>query len=361
MISVIKHSQEKTTLINLFNVDYNAKEEDIRELYEDVNIISVDIPKAGIFLLELDNEQAIKLVEIGTKAVNGRPFFMKIGFAHKKQHPDEQWHQVNASSHKYDLGQREDRPKRGGFQQSYNRREQTGELNEGHFPNQKKPYQKDYQKDYQNRPFNRNEQTQEPPQIDPENKFFKGHDLTAKEFNIKFTKSNSSTKKDEETAEGQQPKPSKSNPFGAAVPRDEKEYLKKKEEESSKKEEKSQVKDLQDHFEEKKERFQSEQKDTSTPVNSPNAEFVVTAEKKEGDKKAENEGEKAQESGPPGIFHGKGQKKPPTFVNQSKNKPQGKANDEKTVPTQPKEADKSKKSKESRKANVFGALEDETE
>jgi len=52
----------------------------------------------------------------------------------------------------------------------------------GGFNQQRKPYNKDRPpRDYANK---------EPVTIDPDNKFFKGHDLTASEFNIKFTKCN---------------------------------------------------------------------------------------------------------------------------------------------------------------------------
>ncbi len=67
MVNAIKHSQEKTTLINLFNVDYNAKDEDIRNLYKDVSINEINQIKPGLFLLDLDNEEALKFVEIGAK------------------------------------------------------------------------------------------------------------------------------------------------------------------------------------------------------------------------------------------------------------------------------------------------------
>ena len=67
MVNAIKHSHEKTTLINLFNVDYNAKDEDIRNLYKDVSIREINQIKPGLFLLDLDNEEALKFVEIGAK------------------------------------------------------------------------------------------------------------------------------------------------------------------------------------------------------------------------------------------------------------------------------------------------------
>jgi len=315
MMSIIKNSNERTILINLFNVDYNAKEDDIQNIYHDVKIIEINQIKAGIFLLELEKDEALNLVNIGAKEVNGRPFFMKMGYSNKKQHPDEQWHHVNAANHKHHLGHREDRTKRGGGDKPYNRREQN-DLRGGDFL-QRKPYNKD-------RP-NRDQQNQEP--MDPENKFFKGHDLTSNEFNIRFTKSNSSTKKDE--GNEAQAKASKPNPFGGAVPRDENEYLKKKEEE------KSQVKDLQEHFEEKKEELQKDSKNLPTPVNSPNTEFVEGVEKEETDK--------PKIQGPPG-FSGKGQKKSGFEKQDSKKKPV----------EQPK-GDKPK-GKATNKANVFDLL-----
>ena len=63
---------------------------------------------------------------------------MKIGFANKRQNPDEQWHgnilflielktkflelEVNVRSHKRAVGYREDRQKRAGGDRPYNRR-----------------------------------------------------------------------------------------------------------------------------------------------------------------------------------------------------------------------------------------------
>jgi len=67
MTNIIKGSNERTILINLFNVDYNAKEEDIRNIYKDVKINEVTEIKAGIFLLDLDKEEALNIVEIGAK------------------------------------------------------------------------------------------------------------------------------------------------------------------------------------------------------------------------------------------------------------------------------------------------------
>ena len=79
MVNVIKHSQEKTTLINLFNVDYNAKDEDIRNLYKDVIIREINQIKPGLFLLDLDNEEALKFVEIGAKVSIFFFFLMVFG------------------------------------------------------------------------------------------------------------------------------------------------------------------------------------------------------------------------------------------------------------------------------------------
>jgi len=341
MTNIIKASPEKTILINLFNVDYNSQEDDIRNLYKDVQINEVNQIKPGIFLLDLDKDEALKLVDIGAKDFNGRPFFMKIGFSNKRQHPDEQWHHVNASNHKSHFGHREDRPRRDGGDKPYNRREQN-EYNEG-FQQQRKPYNKDFTR-------SNREQNQEVT-IDPDNKFFKGHDLNAKEFNIKFTKSTSSTKKEDETAESQQ-KVNKPNPFGAAVMRDEKEYLKRKEEE------KTQVKDLQEHFEEKKEELQKDSNTLLTPVNSPNVEFVEGTEKEE----TEQNKPKTQEAnrGPPG-FSGKGPKKsgfekPEIKKKPSEPQPQSKPQEQKGG-SQPKGGDKPK-GRATNKTNVFDLLQD---
>ena len=66
MINLIKRQKAgELTIINLFNVDYQAKEDDIRQLYKDVNIQTITELKAGLFLVELEPEEAIKLVEIG--------------------------------------------------------------------------------------------------------------------------------------------------------------------------------------------------------------------------------------------------------------------------------------------------------
>jgi len=112
---------------------------------------------------------------------------MKIGFANKKQNPDEQWHgnksirksfclkfhiiEVNKKSHKYDVGYREDRQKRAGGNKPYNRREQNDGNDEGFFGHQKKNYPR---------------QPKEEGPIDTDNKFFKGHDLTQSEYKPRF-------------------------------------------------------------------------------------------------------------------------------------------------------------------------------
>lgn len=61
---------------------------------------------------------------------------MKLGYPNKRQNPEEQWHSklfhvtiqlkskdVNKDNHRFEVGHREDRPKRGGkHHQNYNRR-----------------------------------------------------------------------------------------------------------------------------------------------------------------------------------------------------------------------------------------------
>jgi len=289
MIGLIKRGRDdESPLINLFDVDYKATEEDIRKLYQDVQIENIDMIKPGLFLLELEKDEALKLVEAGPKAVFNRPFFMKLGYSNKKQNPEEQWHTVNSERHKREVGHREDRPRRGGNQNQYNRRDQnTFEDDSG---NQRRPFIKGP----------RENQNQDPTQIDTDNKFFKGHDLTSNEFKIKFTKS-ASTKKDDDVQETNLPKPSKPNPFGDAKPRDETEYLRKREDE------KEQIKDLREHFEEKKDQIRKEAKNLPTPVNSPNVEFIEEMEKKN---EATNQ-QKAKE----------GEKRPPGISNKAKNDP----------------------------------------
>jgi len=210
----------------------------------------------------------------------------------KKQNPDEQWHEVNVRSHKRDVGYREDRQKRGGGDKPYNRRNQNEGGEEGFFGHQKKPFSR---------------QPREEGPIDTDNKFFKGHDLATSEYKPRFMNSAAGATKKEggETAESKINKPS---PFGDAKARDENEFVKKEDE-------KNQVKDLQEHFEEKKEELAKDAKNLTTPVNSPNTEFV--------------EGEnKANVSAPPGIKGGQAktsgfkgiQKAPAQPVNQEKEK-----------------------------------------
>lgn len=328
MIGLIKRGRDnENPLINLFDVDYKATEEDVRKIYQDVNIESVNMIKPGLFLLELQKDEALKLVEAGPKTAFNRPFFMKLGYSNKKQNPEEQWHTVNAEKHKREVGQREDRQAKG-RKPNYNRKEQNEFADET--PNQARPFHKNPRP---NKP-------QEPVEMDPENKFFKGHDLTSNEFRIKFT--NSSSKREE--GESGQHASNKPNPFGDAKPRDESEYLKKKELED----EKDQVKDLQEHFEEKKDELKESKKGLPTPVNSPNTEFLEEGQKGEGkteDKKA-----------PPGISGTgyKGGNKKSGFVG---NKPQqgGFRGEQKAEPVK----EEKPKTTKSNKFNAFDALGDD--
>ena len=68
MLNLIKRSNEHAkTFINLFNIDFKATANDIRNLYSDVNIIDVREIKPGCLLLELNQAEAVKIVEIGAK------------------------------------------------------------------------------------------------------------------------------------------------------------------------------------------------------------------------------------------------------------------------------------------------------
>lgn len=68
MIGLIKRGRDgESPLINLFDVDYKATEEDIRKVYQDVHIESINMIKPGLFLLELQKDEALKLVEAGPK------------------------------------------------------------------------------------------------------------------------------------------------------------------------------------------------------------------------------------------------------------------------------------------------------
>ena len=76
MISLIKRGRDnENPLINLFDVDYKATEEDIRKLYPDVQIDNINMIKPGLFLLELQKDEALKLIEAGPKV--NREFFLR--------------------------------------------------------------------------------------------------------------------------------------------------------------------------------------------------------------------------------------------------------------------------------------------
>lgn len=208
LINLIGRSKEdQPVVINLFDVEYNATEEDIRKLYNEVTIDSISSPKKGIFLLEMSKSEALKIVEIGSKVVNNRPFFMKLGYANKQMHTDEPYHNVNKEKYKQETGVHRDYQK--GPKKQYNRKERVGEALS---PGFKKPYQN---KDRQPRDQPKSDAQ---PTIDPNDKFFKGHDPAASEFKIKFirTTSNKADSKTEDTT-----KTSKPNPFGEAQPRNE--------------------------------------------------------------------------------------------------------------------------------------------
>jgi len=66
MISLINKETGLVTVV-LFDVDYNSTEEDVKNVYPDVAFISVTQPKKGLYLVELSKENALKLVEAGSK------------------------------------------------------------------------------------------------------------------------------------------------------------------------------------------------------------------------------------------------------------------------------------------------------
>lgn len=210
MISLINKETGLVTVV-LFDVDYNSTEEDVKNVYPDVAFISVTQPKKGLYLVELSKENALKLVEAGSKTINGRPFYMKLGYANKKK--EDEWHVVNKDRHKADVGHREDKKK---YEKPYNRKEHGD--NHGGF---KKPYRK--------KEHTGNDSQQAQP--DPDDKYFKNRNVDGSEpFKIKFTRGTSNKTGEEEKKE-ETNKPPKQNPFGEAVPRDEIEFEKKKEEE----------------------------------------------------------------------------------------------------------------------------------
>lgn len=69
MVNLIKRARDDNTFINLFDVDFKATENDIRQLYPEVKVHEVTMVKPGLFLVELDREEALKMVDIGPKVI----------------------------------------------------------------------------------------------------------------------------------------------------------------------------------------------------------------------------------------------------------------------------------------------------
>lgn len=68
MVNLINRWKENVpVLINLFDIEYSATSDDIRNIYSGINIDNFSQPKQGIFLLELSKEEALKMVEAGPK------------------------------------------------------------------------------------------------------------------------------------------------------------------------------------------------------------------------------------------------------------------------------------------------------
>ena len=75
MIKEINEVDRKSYFINLFNVNYDAKKEDISLYYKDIDIKDIQSAKPGNFDIELQSrEEAINIVERGS-GVNYRFFF----------------------------------------------------------------------------------------------------------------------------------------------------------------------------------------------------------------------------------------------------------------------------------------------
>jgi hypothetical protein len=367
MLNLITKSQEPLTIV-LFNVDYNARPEDVLSVYPGIKIDKCEWAKNGVFILELPTkEDATKLAEAGSKYINKRPFFMKLGNPNKTAR-DDQWHQVQ-KPHQYGGGGRggEDKPRK--YNQNYSRKDQ-------HFENESRPFEKpQYKKNYDQpqgggfdkpkyekaggynkpaygggdfkRPFT--ERRPEEVVLDPDNKFFAGTNKVDSELHIpKFTRSaqHLETENKSESAKLQ-----KSNPFGDAKPRDEKIYVKPDE---------VKITSTQSHEEIRESKFKNSSKNKEeskeiVDLNSPPPGISSSPTKKDVAKESEEVPVKKPDfaSGPK-KFIGKGNKN----TQQSQEKPV-----EKKVVTQsqqpPKQETKTATRKMSAKANLFGALEDD--
>jgi len=54
--AINKTEDNESVYINIFDVEYSAKFDDIKALYPDVKIKSLTSPKEGIFIFELEKE-----------------------------------------------------------------------------------------------------------------------------------------------------------------------------------------------------------------------------------------------------------------------------------------------------------------
>ncbi len=73
-MNLIKRQRDTTTMITVFNVAFNSTAEDVKALYPEVKFKSDREPKPGVFVFELDQDDALKFTEIGGK-VNNSSFF----------------------------------------------------------------------------------------------------------------------------------------------------------------------------------------------------------------------------------------------------------------------------------------------
>lgn len=192
MVNLINRSKDDVpVIINIFDVEYNATEDDVRKVYPEIKIGEITAPKKGIFLLELSKDEALKIVDLGARIINQRQFYMKMGYATKPNY-DDQYHDNNKGRNRNDTGYRENKP---GKKPYSNRRDN---YEEDISPGFKRPYEN---KGYQKKP--REPQQENSNQgVDPNDKYFKNHNPEQKEFNIRFTRTVS-----KEEAKANEPKP----------------------------------------------------------------------------------------------------------------------------------------------------------
>jgi len=69
MLNLIKRQRDTTTMITVFNVAFNSTAADVKALYPEVKFRSDREPKPGVFVFELDQDEALKFTEIGGKVV----------------------------------------------------------------------------------------------------------------------------------------------------------------------------------------------------------------------------------------------------------------------------------------------------